>query len=110
MFVMCLPYPLQEHATLLVERNTVSSLSVHVEDLKESKAQLANALSQVEAHNNRLRSELDEVRACLCGGVSDPLRGCAASRHELPRDFGAVLLRVAVVPHECPALAPLDIH
>jgi len=53
----------QEHANLLVEQNSVASLTAYNDDLKESRAQLANAVKQMEASSSRLRAELDQVGA-----------------------------------------------
>jgi hypothetical protein len=56
----------QAQAKLLVEQNTVSSLTAHYEDLKAAQAHLANSYAQQQATINRLREDLDKV--CVRGG------------------------------------------
>lgn len=65
---------MQEHANLLVEQNSVASLTAYNDDLKESRAQLANAVKQMEASSSRLRAELDQVGASGPTAMADYLR------------------------------------
>lgn len=53
--------PRQAQAKLLVERNTVQSLSAHYEDLKAAQAHLTNSYTQQQSTITRLREELDKV-------------------------------------------------
>jgi hypothetical protein len=51
----------QAQAQLLVERNTVQSLSAHYEDLKAAQTHLNNSYNQQQATITRLREDLDRV-------------------------------------------------
>lgn len=55
----------QAQAQLLVERNTVQSLTAHYEDLKAAQTHLNNSYSQQQATITRLREDLDRVSHCL---------------------------------------------
>lgn len=59
----------QVQAKLLVEQNTVQSLTAHYEDLKSAQDHLANSYSQQQATITRLREDLDKVRA-VCWRIS----------------------------------------